>query len=427
MGTARPLGGRTLRAVLGGRLRGELRPLATLTFAEASARLLSFCFYLVVARILTTAEFGVVRYTIALSLLAFVGLQVIVTGLMRELGASRGDDGAAPTVIGSALAATLVVLAVSLAACLVAGLAGATGSASLPGLLVCLAGLAAFQLYYAVARGLGEPGRAVATYAGGSLAQLLISAGALAVRPTATVALVVFGLSCLVPIAVCEIRRPVLRRLGVSRAVLARLRSLAGPLLVAQLGFMTWLTADQVWVDQTLGDRELGVYGAAKTVSQLFIILPTGVVGWLLPRVAELRATGESAYARRLLFGAAGGLLLATLAVAGVVIAGRSDLLRLLFGSDYAAGAPALTGLALGMVAYAGFVGLTEGAVGWGRPRVYSAGIAVAAVAEVGLLLSLGSDAGASDAAWASAASMAAGLTTVVAILLVRPLRADAR
>jgi O-antigen/teichoic acid export membrane protein len=400
--------------------------MAALTFAEGTARLLSFGFYLVAARLLTTSEFGVVRYTIALSLLAFGGLQVLVTGLLRELGAGRADPGRAPAAIGTALTAAGLVLAGSLLLCVVAGVAGLTGSANLPGLLVCLAGLAAFQLYYAAARGLGDPRRAVIAYAGGSFAQLSISAVALAIHPTVTTALLVYGLSGLLAILACELYRPVLRQLRFSGDVMRRLRGLGGPLLVAQVGFLVWLTADQVWVDRTLGERELGLYGAAKTLSQVFIILPAGVAGALLPRVAELRAAGRSDAARRLVYAAGAGLFLGTLAVAAVVIAARSSVLEVLFGEAYGAAGPALAGLSLGMVAYASFVGLTEGAVGWGRPGVYSTGIVVAAVAEVVALLWL-SGSGISDAAWASAGSMALGLCTVVILLVLRPLRTESR
>lgn len=397
--------------------------MAALTFAEGAARLLSFGFYLVAARLLTTGEFGVVRYTIALSLLAFAGLQVLVTGLMRELGAGRADPERAPAAIGTTLAAAGVVLAGSLALCAIAGATGLTGSADLLGLVVCLAGLSVFQLYYAAARGLGDPRRAVIAYAGGSLVQLVACAVALAIHPTVTTALLVFGLSSLVPILACELYRPILRRLSFSGHVMRRLRVLSGPLLVAQVGFLVWLTADLVWVDRTLGERELGLYGAAKTVSQVLIILPAGVAGALLPRVAELRAAGRSDTARRLVYGAAAGLLVSTLAVVALVIAGRSTVLEVLFGDAYGAAAPALVGLALGMAAYAAFVGLTEGAVGWGRPGVYSAGIVVAAGTEVLALLSLSDEAGISAAAWASAGSMALGLGTVVLLIVLRPLR----
>jgi O-antigen/teichoic acid export membrane protein len=399
--------------------------MAALTFAEGAARFLSFGFYLVAARLLTTGEFGVVRYTIALSLLAFAGLQVLVTGLLRELGAGRADPERAPAAIGTTLAAAGVVLVGSLALCAIAGAAGLTGSADLLGLIVCLAGLSVFQLYYAAARGLGDPRRAVIAYAGGSLVQLVACAVALAIHPTVSTALLVFGLSSLAPILVCELYRPILRRLSVSADVMRRLRALSGPLLVAQVGFLVWLTADLVWVDRTLGERELGLYGAAKTVAQVLIILPAGVAGALLPRVAELRAAGRSDTARRLVYGAGAGLLVITLAVVAIVIAGRSTVLEVLFGDAYGAASPALVGLALGMAAYAAFVGLTEGAVGWGRPRVYSAGIVVAAVAEVLVLVSLSEEAGISAAAWASAGSMALGLGTVVLLVVLRPLRED--
>src|SRR5204862_3817196 len=98
----------------------ELRPMAALTFSEGSGRLLSFVFYVVAARLLTTHGFGVLRYTIALSLLAFGLLQVLVTALARELGAARGDEGATDLVLGSGLAAAPLLLGASSLLCVVA-------------------------------------------------------------------------------------------------------------------------------------------------------------------------------------------------------------------------------------------------------------------------------------------------------------------
>ena len=401
--------------------------MAALTFAEGAARLLSFGFYLVAARLLTTGEFGVVRYTIALSLLAFGGIQVLVTGLLRELGAGRADPERAPAVIGTALAAAGVVLA------------GRSRSAPSPEPPVSPAAPISWVCWCAspASRSFSSttPPPAVSEIPGGpwwhtpeAPSRSWWSAPWRSPSiPTVTTALLVFGLSSLLPILACELYRPILRRLRFSGHVMRRLRRLSGPLLVAQVGFLVWLTADQVWVDRRSADRELGLYGAAKTLSQVFIILPAGVAGALLPRVAELRVAGRSDTARRLVYGAGAGLLVGTLAVVAVVIASGSTVLELLFGDAYGAAGPALVGLSLGMAAYAAFVGLTEGAVGWGRPGVYSAGIVVAAVTEVVALLSLSDEAGISSAAWASAGSMALGLGTVVLLLVLRPLRDDPR
>jgi O-antigen/teichoic acid export membrane protein len=398
--------------------------MASLTLAEGGARLLSFAFYLLAARVLSTAGFGEVRYTITLSTLAFLGGQVVVTGLTRELGAARRSPAATGAVLGSGLAAGGVVVGLSAVAAGGAAAAGLLPGADAIGLVATLAGLAAFQLYYAIGRGLGESLRPALTYFGGSLAQLVLFGAAAAVAdPGPTAALLIFGASSLVPVAWLEATRPVLRGRGLSveRATLARLGRGGGPLLVAQVGYVVWLSADQVWVASTLDARDIGLYGAAKTLSQLFVVLPAGVGGVLLPRVAELRAAGRADAARHLVWGATGGVLALSAALALALASVQSEVLAALFGSSYRDAAPALLGLVVGMAVYAGFSVLTTAAVAWERPGVFAAGIAVAALVEVGVLLAAGAG-GLATAAWATAGSMVAGLAAVLVALAIRPL-----
>jgi O-antigen/teichoic acid export membrane protein len=399
--------------------------MAALTLAEGGSRLLSFLFYLLAARVLSTAGFGELRYTVTLSTLAFVGGQVVVTGLTRELGAARGDAARTGAVLGSSLAAAAGVVGAS---AVIAGAAAAGGllpGANATGLVVTLAGLTAFQLYYAIGRGLGESLRPALTYVGGSLTQLVVfGAVAIAASPGPTLALVIFGLSSVVPIAWLEATRPVVigQRLGVDRGALRALWQMGAPLLAAQVGYLVWSSADQVWVASTLGPRDIGLYGAAKTLAQLFVVIPAGVGGVLLPRVAELRAAGREAAALRLVWSSTAAVLVASAVLGLAVAAVRGPVLAALFGAAYRAASPALLGLVVGMAIFAGFSVLTTAAVGWGRPRVFAVGVGVAALVEVAVLLAV-PDGDIATAAWATAGSIAAGLAAVLVVLAVAPLR----
>ena len=389
------------------------------TASEAGARLLSFCFYLLAARELTVHGFGVVRYTITLSLLAFGGTQVLVNAMTREVGAARGHGRRTAEVLGSSLAIGTVVLPASVALCLAAAAAGLTDGADTVGLIAALTGLAALQLYYGVGRGLGDLTRAASTYAGASLVQL-VAFGIIAALTQASprTALLVYGLSSLVPLLLWEMRRPVLWRtaLAVSGATARRVLTLARPLFVAELCYLIWLSADQVWVQHALGTSQVGLYGAAKTLTQVLFVIPAGVTAVLMPRVAELRTRGDIARARRLVFATTGGVLAACGLVGIVVIALRSPLLAILYGDAYRASASSLVILTVGTVANAGFVVLTTSAVGWGRPGVYAAGMALAAACELALLAALPGD-HITTAAWAVSGSIALAFVAVAAYL----------
>lgn len=398
-----------------------------LTAAEGVARLLSFVYYVVAARVLAPSGFGVVSYTIALSTIGFVLMQVLGLAIGRELGAARGDAERTRTIIGASLGIGAAVLAVTLALTAAAGALGLTGSADALGLLVVLVGRALFEAYYSIGRGIGDTGRMALTYVGGSLTQLLTFVLIVVfTEPSPQVALLVFGLSSAVPIVVCEAVSPIVRGIGVTyrHAVARDLWRIAGPLLVAHVVYIVWSTADQVWVQGTLGTHAIGIYGAARNLAQIFIVIPAGVTGALVPRVAQLHSAGEAARARRLVNRTTAVVLGVSALGALVVIGLRAPLIELVYGSAYASAAPALAGLAVAGAVYAAEVVLTGAAVGWGRPLVYVVGISVAAAAEVSYLLIVGGNDPAT-AAWVNAASITIALVVVAGWLAVRPFRSE--
>lgn len=399
--------------------------MAGLSAAEGGARLLSFVFYLLAARALGASDFGVVRYTIVLSLVAFVVLQVLVKALMKELGGARADPERIREVLGTGVVASLGVLVASSLLALAAAAAGITGSAQPLGLVVVLAGTACFQLYYAMGRGVGEVARPAVTYVGASACQLaafglLMTFG----HPTATATLWIYGATGALPPLAWELFRPLLRgnRLRVTRDASRLLWRISAPLIVGQLAYIVWYSADQIWVESALGTTQVGLYAAAKNLCQVFVVLPAGVNGALLPRMAELRAAKRTPAALKLLYGTTIGLVAASAAVAVVLIVFRVPLLELLYGKSFAAAAGPLVGLAVAMTIYAGHFTLTGSAIGLGLPRISTSTICVAALVEV-LVLVLASGSSGAFAAWTYAASI--GAASAVAVVLM--VRADRR
>ena len=107
--------------------------------------------------------------------------------------------------------------------------------------------------------------------------------------------------------------------------------------------------------------------------------------------------------------------------VALCIIVLRVPLLGHLYGDPYRAAAGALAALSCGMICYAAFASLTTAAVAWGRPKVYTAGMAVAALAEV-----LGFEIFGCQSLIAAgivySGSIAVGLVFVLMLLRIRPL-----
>jgi O-antigen/teichoic acid export membrane protein len=397
--------------------------MGALALSEGGARLISFAYYLFAARVLAPEEFGVLRYTITLAVLAFGTIQVLASAIARELGAARSDTERVAAIIGSGIAIAIGLWIVSVLLCAAAAIGGLLGSADSVGLVTVLTGIGVFQVYYGIARGLGNIQRMAVTYVGGSLIQLAsILALALTANPGPTVALVIFGVSSAAAVFLAEVRQPLVRKkaLHFSRTESRALWRLGRPLLAAQLFYLVWISADQIWVERQLGERELGIYSAAKNLAQLYVVIPAGAYGVLLPRVAELRAAGEDARAARLIIRVTMAVIGLSFVLAIPVVIFREPLLTGLYGDAYSPAAPALVGLSAGMVVYAGFVTVTSAAVGWGHPRIYSWAMTLAALVNV-VALSLYSGRQASGAAWILAISITIGFAAVLLRTVIRP------
>jgi O-antigen/teichoic acid export membrane protein len=341
------------------------------------------------------------------------------------LGAARGDAGRREAVIGSSIAISLVLWIAGLGVFAAGVGLGLLDDVELGGLAAATLGLAAFNLYYGIARGLGAIWRIAAAYAGGSAAQLaaLVVLASIA-DPTPAEVLVTFGLSALVPIVICEMVRPVIWRHArrVTREAVSAIRRLAAPLWVSQIFFLVWMSADQIWVADALGGEELGFYSAAKTMAQVFFVLTAGVNGILLPRIAHLRDSREDAGARALIRATMAAVVAGAALFAAVVIAARESLLSGLFGAEYDAAGDALLWLAIGMSLFVIVSCLGTIVLGWGTPAVLTAAFATAGVAEVVLLVALDPVTGA-EVARINAGAMLAGLAVALAWLRFRPLR----
>lgn len=406
------------------RLPSEVGSMAWLSIVETIARILSFAYYMLAAQLLAPRGFGNLQYTITISMVAYGATQIFSTTLIRELGAARADEHRTAEVLGSALGLTGGIWAVTTAVCVILSGTGITSGVPTSGFLVAVAGNTSLQTYFSIARGAGDRPRQAAAYAGSSLVQVCTLAGFAAFgHVTPNIAIVIYGATSFVPIVVCELRSPILfgaGRLRFSRRAIRRLSNGAGPLLLAQVGYLAWTSLDQIWVRHALGSYQMGIYAAAKNLTMAVLVVPGGITGVILPRVSELKNAGRGEAARRIVNWGTGATLAISLAVVLGLAVLRIPLLDTFYGKQYSAAAESLIVLGLGMAAYATFTTLTMAAVGWGRADVYAGGIVLAAVLEA-LLLALHPVEGLLLGALSYAGAMVVALCCVGAGLVARP------
>jgi stage V sporulation protein B len=114
--------------------------------------------------------------------------------------------------------------------------------------------------------------------------------------------------------------------------------------------------------------RYVGFYRAAQTFAFVPYQLIISVSFVIFPMVSEALSLGDEAAARRYIQGALRFSLLVLLLVAAPFAGAARGVMLLVYPADYAAGAPALAVLALGMVCFALFVIAATIMTGAGRP-----------------------------------------------------------
>jgi PST family polysaccharide transporter len=199
-----------------------------------------------------------------------------------------------------------------------------------------------------------------------------------------------------------------------------RLLKVSWPLIFSGLAIAVYMRIDQIMIKSMLGDGPTGIYAAAVKVSELWYFIPIAVVTSSFPVLLETRRQDAGQYRRRLqkLFSL---LVLLGCAAGGILWAASAPLIRLLFGSDYAA-----AGAVLAVHAWTGvFVGLGVARetclVTEGLTRISLASTVAGAVLNVGINLLLIPKMGAKGAALATLAAQA--FTTVLSMAFFRETR----
>jgi O-antigen/teichoic acid export membrane protein len=326
-----------------------LRPLAANTGWLLIDKVLRMVFWLLVSawvgRYLGPEDFGELAYVLAtmafFQILTPLGADQIVVRDIARNGA------AAPGLLGTLLAMRLVAGAICWLAA-VASTAVFSGPGDPTVRLVALAGGSlVFQAADTVDLWFQSQSQSKRTVLA-KLGALLLSNGLKAVlivlkAPVAAFAIVVTIEAALNALGLAVVYRR-FRTSGPWRAAVTQ----AGQLLRQSYAFMlsglsivVYLRIDQIMIKNMLGERPLGIYAAALSISQLWYAIPTIVSVSLAPDIARRKAQGEQQYQRALLllFRVSGA---ASLLIAAITALAAPILVKMLYGSLYTEAAPIL-------------------------------------------------------------------------------------
>lgn len=361
---------------------------ALLSVGMAFARILGFAYSLVLAKAFTSEDYGAIQYAITLSMVVSIGTQPFGQHVVaRFVGKYKDDAYQLRRILANAWAILAILFGLTLLVAV--PVLSALGKLNL-GILIIFLGTTLFYAYWGLSRGFLAPNKLTAAYSGSNLLQLVLVLFLiyfLGIR-SPSLALLIYGLSYLVPLALLQIFWPFPVRLELSllrRDVIGELIRFSQPIWVSHACFMLYNSIDVLLLERHSGTAAVGVYMVAKTLALVFLFVPTGIATLLMPKAAALPRKAHPALLRRML--ALSLLIDGVILIAYLFLGGR--FVQSVFGPEYVMEMRTSIVLALGMIVIGAESVVSAVVVGSGRPGIETISriVAVLAAASVGLLL----------------------------------------
>jgi O-antigen/teichoic acid export membrane protein len=371
-----------------GRLHQRFAPLKRLVdwhFVKDSAlvgagstisRVLGLVFSTLLARFLVPDDFGFFRYAITLAGIISIAASTYPNSLARFLAAHPDDEEAQSRYFTNGIVGIALLLVITLfISAPVLWLLHALDI----GTICCIIGLTGFYFYLALARGLNSAWKMSLTYIINNVvlvAALIVVFGLFKIR-TATIAIVIWGLANLAPI-VMEHFRPMPLRFHLcltSKQILLELARFAVPMVISSGAFAIWFGIDLLMI-QNFYPHSSGSYAVAKTLTQLYIFIPSAITLVLMPRVAALESNKSIHYL-------AGGMLIALLVSLlgfAIVDVWGQKIIMLIFGRNYIDAYRPLLILSVGMCIVSMNTILEGFLIGRGQPNLAAQALVVAMI-----------------------------------------------
>ena len=393
---------------------------ALLSVGTALARVLGLAFSLVLAGAFSPKDFGEIQYALTLALMVSIGTMPFGQHVLaRFIGKHNDDVDHLPVILSNAWGVLV-------------GLFGLTLLVAIPvlymigqpnlGILIVFGGVTLFYIYWGLASGYQAPGRLTVVYLGSNIVQIILVYLLIYILEihSPLLALVIYGASYLLPIALLQIFRPLYTSFKLTlirKDVIKSLIRFSLPVWASHAGYLLYASLDIILLEHFSGLEAVGIYRLAGTLAYVFLFVPTGISTLLLPKAANLP---QKNYRQIIIQTSA-----LTLTVNGVILIIYLVLVKWfvqsVFGIGYLAGMSTYVILALSAILLGVHALITAVLVGSGRPEIetVSRGVAVVGLAVAGWLLI--PVYGPLGAAIASLVGAIAALMTYGATALIKP------
>lgn len=341
---------------------------ALISAGMAVARALGFAFFLVLARAFEPGGYGVIQYGISLStVVAVLTMPFGQHVLARFIGKYHDDEEKVQSIItnGWVVMAVLFVLTLVVAVPVLQVLGKFD-----PGVLIIFMGLTIFYAYWGLARGFMTPVKLIIAYLGSNAVQIvatIVIIQFLDINST-LVALMIYGLSYLLPLTLLQIFGPLptsFKPRLVNWGMLKELVSFSLPIWLSHASYILYTTIDVLMLEHFTDERTLGIYSLAKTLAMVFFFIPGGISTILMPKVASSPTSSH----RRMLF----NMLAISLSINIVLLIGYmlfgGWFVSTFFGANYSFDPTVAFVMAVGMIIFGAHSVVTAVLVGRDRAR----------------------------------------------------------
>lgn len=256
----------------------------------AVARVLGLAFSLVLARVFSPGDYGVIQYSITLATLISIGTEPFGMHVIAQYVAQQkeyaGQLGRTLTNI-----AIIQIAVFGFSILLSAPLIWWQVHSLTFGVLVIFLGQTFFYTYWGLTRGFLAPNRLAAAYLGSNLVQIVlvvILIGVLGIH-SIQLTLVIYGASYFLPLALLQHYWPLPINLNISllnKKYISEILKFSLPIWFSQVGFVFFSVTDILLLEHFSGSIAVGVYRLNKIITMAFIFIPQGIASILLPKVA---------------------------------------------------------------------------------------------------------------------------------------------
>jgi O-antigen/teichoic acid export membrane protein len=360
----------TLRRQASGLDLRFLTSTTVLTVGIALARLFGFGFSLILARTLTPDQYGFIQYSITLGGVIAIGTMPFMQHVMaRFIGKYKAESEELLAQYMNTFWWMLMGV-VTLSIVIAVPVLALSGKLHLGAMIVFL-GMTLFYSYYGLARGHMASYRLMIAYLGSNVIQVIAIFVVYYLLQNEEVmpALLIYGLSYLVPIVLLQIFSPLPLFWKLSlppRDKIMELVRFATPVWVSHIAYTLYSGIDVLLLERYAGTAALGAYALSKTLSMLLSFVPIGLNTILLPKAAATPREQHGKLLRQVvvLFAVANFPFLV------LYLLGYQFFVRYLFGHDYVVGFDVILMLALGEVLYGLHGIITAVVVGGNRPQL---------------------------------------------------------